>query len=96
MDDEPSRDVKPAKLLYFEHAERNSIFSAAKNGIKTEGCIMYITLFPCADCARAIIQSGIKKVVCNAPENWSGSWKDSFNAAKEMLSEAKIELMIHM
>lgn len=91
-DDEDSRHLKPKKLLFFEHAERNAIYAAAKYGIKTEGCKMYLTWFPCADCARAIIQSGIKKVVCYEPDWKDDTWGDTFTASKEMMEEAGIEI----
>lgn len=84
------RHVKPAKLLYFEHAERNAIYAAAKAGVSPEGCTMYLTWFPCADCARGIISVGIKKVVCYAP-NWNDdTWGSTFLASKEMLEEAGV------
>ena len=45
------------------HAEANSILFAARNGIKTEGCTMYVTLAPCIECAKMIKQAGISRVV---------------------------------
>ena len=45
------------------HAEMNAILFAAKNGISTNGCTLYVTLSPCKDCAKNIIQAGIKKVI---------------------------------
>lgn len=66
------------KLFYIEHAERNAIFSAAKyRGI--QGCIMVCPWFACADCARAIVLSGITKVyghkqrMDQTPERWKAS-----------------------
>jgi len=44
------------------HSEVNAIFFCAKNGIKTDGAILYLTLSPCVTCALAIIQAGIKEV----------------------------------
>ena len=44
------------------HAEANIIYFCAKNGIQTNGTALYITLSPCANCALAIIQAGIKEV----------------------------------
>lgn len=44
------------------HAEMNVIAFAAKNGVATNQCIMYITDSPCAECAKLIKQSGIKEV----------------------------------
>jgi len=59
---------RPLKYKYLEHAERNAIYSAAKRGVSLLGCIMYMRWFPCVDCARAIIQSGVSKIVCDKPD----------------------------
>ena len=48
---------------YEIHAEQNCIAFAAKNGISTDGCTLYTTTAPCAQCAKLIIASGIKRVV---------------------------------
>ena len=65
-DDIDSRHERPEKYLWTEHAERNAIYNAARNGIVTESCSIYIVASKpvgvCSDCARAIIQSGIKSV----------------------------------
>ncbi|UNY47076.1 dCMP deaminase [Cronobacter phage LPCS28] len=58
------------------HAELNAILYAAKRGISIEGATMYVTVSPCADCAKAIAQSGIKQLVyCvdypRNPDNWT-------------------------
>lgn len=45
------------------HAEANAILFAAKNGIPLNNCVLYVTLSPCKECAKMIIQSGIKKVI---------------------------------
>lgn len=91
-DDIPFRYERPEKYLYFEHAERNAIFAAARNGVKLKDSIIYINLFCCADCARAIIQSGIKKVVSPPPDLEHPIWGSHFKAAIEMLEEAKVEI----
>lgn len=45
------------------HAEQNLICFCAKNGIKTDGCTLYITHSPCITCAKLIASAGIKKVI---------------------------------
>lgn len=45
------------------HAEMNALMFAAKNGIKVDGCVMYVTHQPCDECLKNIMQSGIKKVI---------------------------------
>jgi dCMP deaminase len=60
----PERQERPEKYYWMEHAERNAIYNAARIGVSTKGCTMYMTCgIPCADCARAIINSGIEKIV---------------------------------
>lgn len=44
------------------HAEMNALLFAARHGIATEGSSIYITCSPCKNCAKAIIQAGIKEV----------------------------------
>jgi dCMP deaminase len=76
--------------LYTEHSERNAIYNAARCGIQLEGCTIYISgMPPCADCARAIIQSGIKEIVVETLE-MREDWKGQMIAAKEMLDEASV------
>lgn len=57
------RHIAPAKHLYFEHAERNAIYNAARMGQSLKGCRIYLPFMPCSDCARGIVQSGIAEVV---------------------------------
>jgi deoxycytidylate deaminase len=45
------------------HAEANAILFCTKNGISTNGATLYVTLSPCFECAKMIIQAGIKRVV---------------------------------
>lgn len=48
---------------YVIHAEQNALMFCAKNGIPTNNTTMYITLSPCATCAKLLVQAGIKRVV---------------------------------
>jgi len=50
------------KYLYVCHAEFNAILNS-RNGSSVQGCTIYVTLFPCNDCAKAMIQTGIKHVI---------------------------------
>jgi dCMP deaminase len=45
------------------HSEANCVSHAAKNGIPTDGTTLYVTLSPCIDCAKLLINAGIKEVV---------------------------------
>ena len=48
---------------YEIHAEQNCLAFAAKNGVSTKDCILYVTTAPCVNCAKLIIASGIKEVI---------------------------------
>lgn len=84
--------LRPAKYLYVEHAERNAVYDAARRGVMTEGLVMYCPWFACADCARAIVESGVREVVGHKFEGAEGygSWKDSIEAGLQMLKEANV------
>ncbi|MBW2992080.1 cytidine/deoxycytidylate deaminase family protein [Candidatus Woesearchaeota archaeon] len=69
------------------HAEQNAICQAAKIGVSIHGATMYCRMVPCDVCAKMIINSGIKKVVC----------KKDYHAGqdtKEMFKKAGVELII--
>nr|WP_083794887.1 deaminase [Bradyrhizobium sp. ORS 278] len=68
--------VRPLKNKWTEHAERNAIYKAAARGVSTLGCTIYLSWFPCSDCARAIIQSGIERLICVASEPDDPQWSE--------------------
>lgn len=49
------------------HAEANAIAYAARYGVSTEGCTLYVTHQPCINCSKLIINSGIRRVVYRFP-----------------------------
>ena len=88
-----ARTEAPFKYLWIEHAERNAIYHAARRGISTEGCTMFIDLSPCVDCARAIIQAGLVEVVINqdrTTEYRGERYSSEHSTALQMLAEAGI------
>ena len=93
-DNVAERHERPLKYSYTEHAERNAIFNAAAVGSKLQGSSMYLPWFPCSDCARAIIQSGIAKIYCYKPSGQERDkrWSDEFDVAFRMLREAGVEI----
>lgn len=90
------RQERPEKYFYFEHAERNAIYNAARMGTSLNGCRMYTQGMPCADCARAVIQSGIKEVIVH--KKWNDEnldkWAESAEKSINMFNEAKILVRI--
>lgn len=93
-DDLPERQIRPEKLFWFEHAERNAIYNAARVGIPLKGSTAYVTLCPCMDCARAIVQSGIKKVITYDIRDTDTiqRWKEDFMRTEELFEECGVEL----
>lgn len=91
-DDVESRHERPAKYMYFSHAEENCVAQSARVGVSIKGCTMLVTsLFPCATCSRLIIQSGIIRVL--APSIASNTrWDEHAKVALEMLNEAGVEV----
>ena len=55
------------KYMYVCHAEMNAILN--KNSADVERCSIYVALFPCNECAKMIIQSGIKEVIYLSDKN---------------------------
>lgn len=95
VEEVPERCERPEKYVWTEHAERNAIFAAAKMGVSLDGCKIYITGFPCFECARAIIQSGIEVVYIEKTDTdyiIKNNDKYRFDAAETMMKERSIEL----
>ena len=97
-DNKPERNERPTKYDFYEHAGRNAIYNACLTGTSVKGCVIYVTMFPCTDCARAIIQSGIRLVVTreviideNSPAN---TWRDKLMYSQEMFKEAGVEYLL--
>lgn len=92
--DKPERHVRPVKYAFVEHAERNAIYKAARDGVALDGATMYACWFACADCARAIIQVGITRIVGHdcAIHKTRPDWKASIADAMTMFKEAKIKI----
>lgn len=88
--DSPDRFERPRKYLFASHAEQNVINFAAREGIRTKGCTLFVTHMPCAACARSIIQAGVCKVV-SGPGLWKSQTTEDFEAARDMFAEAGVK-----
>lgn len=88
--DLPERFERPAKYLFASHAEQNLISFAARHGIRTDGCHVYVSHMPCSACARALIQAGIRRVFYGPGKTSMPA--DEFEAALTMFGEAGVTL----
>jgi len=92
-DNDERLNHRQTKYKYVVHAEMNCIYNATYNGVSLNGSTMYIYGLPvCSECAKGLIQVGIKRVVSTpitdaTPETWVESTK----LTKEIFQEAGVE-----
>ena len=79
--------VLDTKYAFVVHAELNAILNSQRS---VRGCTLYVSLFPCNECAKAIIQSGIRRIVYES-DKYDGV--DTNIASKRMLRAAGVELV---
>ena len=82
MDDDPQYyNDRPLKYRLIVHAEMNAIYNAAENGVSLKGSTLYVYGLPvCNDCAKGLVQAGIKRIVTpeqDVPKNWQDSVRNS-------------------
>ncbi len=98
-DECPDRKKRPEKYDWTEHAERNAVYNAALNGVKTQYSIAYSTCHPCVECARALIQAGVRELYIPTKHNdpfykagrWA-DWEESLLKALEILQAAGVKV----
>ena len=82
---------RPVKYAFTVHAEANALLNASRS---VRGATLYCTLLPCSECAKLVIQAGIRRVVCPAPAEGYERWADSFRMAREMFQESGVKLQV--
>ena len=92
MDDDPKlyneRNIKYTRIV---HAEMNAIYNASRSGISLKGSTAYVHGLPCChECAKALIQVGVKRVVMGKANNIR--WNDSCGDAMDFFKEAGVEI----
>ena len=98
-DDVPDRHERPLKYLFTEHAERNAIYNAARVGTPLSGCRLLLdSPIPiCPDCARAIINVGIRQVVIlrrkDSDSDRQLRWEAGDEVSLVMFREAGVEVV---
>lgn len=86
-----ARWERPLKYQFVEHAERNSIFKACRRGRCTTKTVMVCPWAACADCARAIVQAGVRKLITQRHDD-EDRWKASIDVAFTILAEGGVEV----
>lgn len=91
-DDIDQRHERPEKYEWTKHAEENAFLNAARMGISTKGCTMYLPWFPCANCAGDIVQAGIVELVTIASDDSDPQWGESMARARTILAEGGVKV----
>ena len=89
-------NVREEKYKYVVHGEMNCIYNACNSGVSLNGATLYVTGLPvCSECAKGIIQVGIKKVVMEYPKDIPPIWEKSVQLTKQMFLEAGVVCTTH-
>lgn len=90
-DSEIRFENKELKYKYVVHAEMNLIYNASYNGVSLDGSTVYITGLPvCSECAKGLIQVGVREVIMPSQEDTPDKWVQSFKLSKELFEEAGV------
>lgn len=98
ISDDERLEVREQKYELIVHAEMNTIYNATYNGVSLDGATLYVYGLPvCSDCAKGIIQVGIKRVVMRANLIKQSKWTDSFKLTRKMFNESGVDFdFIHI
>jgi dCMP deaminase len=97
-DDVEERQVRPEKYFWMVHGELNSILNAARIGVSTNGCKMYLTCgIPCSNCGRAIINAGITEVYCKTEDTTRNreKWDEESSKTRQMFEESGVKITFY-
>lgn len=90
---------KKTKYQLIVHAENGAIFNAARHGRAVNGSTLYCPFYACSECAKAIIQSGVKRVVGHAQlmalASEHTAWTESIIEAWHMMHEAGVRCELY-
>jgi dCMP deaminase len=94
VEDDPGRYAdRDTKLLLVAHAEANAIANAAAVGTPLDGGGLVVTKYPCHECAKLVINAGIRQIGAPAPGTDS-AWLKSNDIARMMFSEAGVAVQV--
>ncbi len=81
--DDVGHEIVGGHCIRTIHAEANAIAQAAKNGTQIEGASIYLTISPCYDCFKMMVNAGIKEVI------YGNFYMSRYEASKAVLTLAK-------
>lgn len=83
---------RPQKYQFVCHAESNGIANAARTGTPLDGAVIVVTKFPCSNCAKLLIQSGISKVYSIKGDYTDPTWGEDIKISEELFREVGIDV----
>ena len=79
------------KYKFVVHAEMNCIYNATLNGVSLKDADLYVYGLPvCSECAKGVVQVGIKRVFMCRPAEINDKWRDSFKVTSAIFQEASV------
>ena len=88
LDSNERYNDRETKYKYVVHAEMNCIYNATLNGVSLEGSTLYVWGLPvCSECAKGIIQVGIKEIYWSTEEEVPPIWKESLKLTTDLFNE---------
>ena len=97
-DDVEERQQRPEKYFWMVHSELNAILNAARIGVSTNGCKIYLTCgVPCSNCGRAIINAGITEVYCKTEDTTRNreKWDEESSKTRQMFEESGVKITFY-
>ena len=86
-----NRTERPMKYHWISHSEVSVIAKSAKYGVVTDYATMYMRWFPCQECAKSIVNAGIKKLYCDP--KYEEIERYQFGIAEQILIEGGVEIL---
>ena len=84
---------RETKLRFVVHAEMNCIYNASLSGVSLKDSDLYVYGLPvCSECAKGVVQVGIKRVFMCYPSEIDDKWRDSFVTTQDMFEEAGVRI----
>ena len=92
-DDNKEHWKRPDKYIRMIHSELNAVLNAARTGTSVENSIAVITMFPCKECSKAMIQAGISQIYVPPPDFENPRWGKDFETSLEMFNEVGMKIV---
>lgn len=91
-DEVSERWMRPEKYHWVAHAELNAVCNAARSGTSINDSIVVVTMFPCSECAKTLVQAGIRHLYTPRPNTDNPKWGADSQYSLKMFEEAGLSI----